>query len=142
MLLEADLVGVVWVRFVAVDGLCAVWILDTLFCGLVLGGRLRVHAAESRAGAVAALSACGTAGIAGDGRRGFEAVELGGRVHLRLLAVGDLGLRAVGVAVGDWARRARAGVLLVQSVRVDEGAVARGWLGAIVEDPDNLHLSA
>ena len=84
------------------------------------------------------MGACGSTRIAGDGGGGLEAVELGGGVHLRLLAVGNLGLRAVGVAVGDGAGRARAGLLLVQGIRVDEGAVARGWLGAVVEDPDNL----
>lgn len=141
VLLEADLVGVVGVRLVAVDGLCTIRVLDALLCRLVLHGSLRVHAAKGWCGAIAALGTGGTTGISGDGRRGFEAVELGRCVHLRLLAVGDLGLRAVGVAVGDGAGRARARVLLVQGVRVDESAVARGRLGSVVEDPYNLRRS-
>lgn len=52
--------------------------------------------------------------------------------------VGDLGFGAVGVAVGDGTRGAGAWVLFVEGIRVDKGAVAGLWLGAIVEDPDNL----
>lgn len=142
MLLKADLIGVVGIGFVAVNGLGAVRVLDALLDRrLVLGGWcLGAHAAELRNRAVAALGAWGPAGIAGDGGRGLEAVQLGRGVHLRLLAVGDLGLGAVGEAVGDGTRGARAGLLLVQGVRVDKGAVARGRLGAVVEDPDNLKV--
>lgn len=50
MLLEADLVCVVGVRFVAVNRLGAVGVLDTLLCGLVLCWCLCAHAAELRGG--------------------------------------------------------------------------------------------
>jgi hypothetical protein len=160
MFLEADLVRVVGVGFVAVYRLGAVWVLNTLsirtpstantstteacVCTshLFLLGR-SVEAARS--GEVAAelrlaIAALGTrwaAGIAADGAAGFEAVELRGGVHLWLL-LGDCGLRAVGVAVGDWARGAAAGCLFVQRVAVDERPVAGGGLRAVVEDPYDL----
>ena len=142
MLLEADLIRIIRVRFVAVDGLRAVRVVDPMLGALFLRRRSCVHAAELRGGRVAGLRAGGAAGIAGDGGGGFEAVELGRSIHLRLLVVGNLGLGAVGVAVGDGARLARARVLLVQGVGVDKSAVAGGGLGAVVEDPDNLGESA
>ena len=54
--------------------------------------------------------------------------------------VGGLGFGPVGVTVGDGAGGARAGVLLVQGVGVDEGAVAGLWLRAVVEYPDDLGM--
>jgi len=145
MLLEADFVGVVGVGFVAVNGLGAVGIFNGgfLLVGIVLcgggsaGDAVGRHGAEWGGGAVAAICAGRAAGVARDGGRGLEAAELGGRVHLRGLVV-DLGFGTVGVAVGDGARGARAGVFLVQSVRIDKGAVAGLGLRAVVEDPHNL----
>jgi hypothetical protein len=148
--LEANLVGVVRVRFVAVDGLGAVRVLDGGVLLLLLLGfhvvllllRRRVvvgHAAELGRGRVAALGAGGAAGVPGDGGRGLEAVELRGCVHLRRLVV-DLSFGPDGVAVGDGARGARARVLFVQGVRVDKGAVGGLRLGAVVEDPYNLSV--
>jgi hypothetical protein len=153
VLLEADLVGVVRVRFVAVDGLGAVRVLDGRVLLLLLLGvhvalllllqlQRRVvvgHAAELGCRGVAALGASGTAGVAGHGGRRLEAVELCRRVHLGRLVV-DLGFRADGVAVGDGARGARARVLLVQGIRVDKGAVAGLRLRAVVEDPYDLGM--
>jgi hypothetical protein len=104
------------------------------------GLRVVAHATELWwCGRVAALGTCWAAGVAGDGRGGLEAVELRGGVHLRRLLV-DLGLWAVHVAVGDGTRGARAWVLLVEGIRVDEGAVAGLRLRAVVEYPDNLGL--
>jgi len=54
--------------------------------------------------------------------------------------VGGLGFGPVGVTVGDGAGRARAGVLLVQGVGVDKGAVAGLRLRSVVEDPDDLGM--
>lgn len=146
MFLEADLIRVVRVRLVAVDGLGAVGILNRrvlLLLRLVVGGRRGVdvvaHAAELWRRRVACLGARGAAWVAGDGRGCLEAVELGGRVHLGRLVV-ELGFWAglrVG-GVGDGARGAGAWVLFVEGVRVDEGAVGGLGLGAIVEDPDDL----
>jgi hypothetical protein len=141
MLLEADLVGVVRVRLVAVDGLRAVGVLDRGFLWRLVGGCCAAaHASELRCSRSAPLGTCRTARVAGDGRRCLEAVELCRGVHLRCLLV-DLGFRAVHVAVGDGARLARARELLVQGIRVDEGAVAGMGLRAVVEYPHNLGLS-
>lgn len=142
VLLEADFVCVVGVRFVAVDGLGAVGVLDRgVLLGLVVGGwgcDVGVDAGKLGYRRVASLGAsCGTAGVARYRRGRLEAVELGRGVHLRGLVV-ELRLWAVQVGVGDGARRAGARVLLVQGVRVDKGAVGGVRLGAIVEDPDNL----
>jgi hypothetical protein len=143
VLLEADLVRVVGIGLVAVDGLRSVGVLDRgfLLWLVVWGLGVVAHAAELRwCGGVAALGTCWAAGVAGDGRRGLEAVELRGGVHLRRLLV-YLGLWAVHVAVGDGTRGARAGMLLVEGIRVDESAVAGLWLRAIVEYPYDLGLS-
>lgn len=66
MLLEADLVRIVGVRFVAVDGLRSVGILDRgLLLWLAVVGRCRVvHAAKVGGGGVAGIDAYGTAGVA------------------------------------------------------------------------------
>lgn len=70
VLLEADFVCVVGVRFVAVDGLRAVGVFDRGFllrlvigrcCGVVVSV---AHAAELWCGRVASLGAYGTAGVA------------------------------------------------------------------------------
>lgn len=135
MLLEADLVGVIWIGLVAVDGLRAVGILDGGFLlslvVLYLGG----DTAEGWGGRVAGVCASGAPGVTGHGRGGLEAVELGGCVHL---GGGALGFRTVRVAVGNWSGRARAWVLLVKGIRIDKSAVAGLWLRSVVEDPDNL----
>ena len=102
MLLEADLVCVVGVGLVAVDGLRSVRVLEGgVLLRLVVGGRCCVvHAAELWGRRVARLCTCWAAWVAGHGRRCLEAVQLCGRVHLRGLVV-DLSLGAVDVAVGD-----------------------------------------
>lgn len=100
MLLEGDLVRVVRVRLVAVDGFRAVGVLDTLLLRRLLhvvgGCRAHAAAAEARDAGAAGVGADGAARVAGYGGRGLEAVELGGGVELRLR--GERGL--LGCAVG------------------------------------------
>lgn len=137
VLREADLVGVVRVRLVAVDGLGAVRVLDLagLRARLLRGLLLGVGRAEAGDGAAATGVASRTAGVARDGRRGLEAVELGGGVELGL---GCEGRRRVRGLRGHLARGAGGGVVLVEGVRVNEGAVGSLRLGAVIEDPDDL----
>jgi hypothetical protein len=156
MFLEADLVRIVRVGFVAVNRLCAVRVLDAL--SVPCRRTSAVHTSEAALSGrfllrrpvepwrrqistklrltVASLGTGGAAGVAAHWRACFKAVELGAGVHLRLL--GDSSLRAVGVAVRDRARGAASGRFFVQRVAVDESPVAGCGLRAVVEDPYDL----
>lgn len=144
MLLEADLVGIIWVRFVAVDGLCTIWVFERGFwLRFVIGGRrcsVHSHAAKLRCRRIATLCANWTTGVARYRRGCFETIQLRGSVHLGSLVV-DLCLWAVRVAIRNGARRARAWLLLVQGIRIDKSAMAGLRLRAVVEDPDNLGIT-
>lgn len=145
MLREANLVCVVRVGFVRIDGLGAVWVLggcrdfglwlvDSCRC---LGGRV----VELWLRRVAAHGADRTTVVAGDWGGCLEPVELSRSVHLWRVCNGGIWAVVVSV-VGNVAGAAHGWLLaLVESKGIDVGAVAGIWLGAIVEDPHDLRVS-
>lgn len=148
MLGEADLVGIFGVRIVRVDGLRTVRVLGWLgdFTAIRVdrrgraGGGCRGRAAATEATrrlSGIALGAGGSAGVSGDGRRGLEAAQLGGGVHLRGVA-GSHGLGASTERAGHGTAAAvRAGLFLVQGEGVDEATMRSLRGGTEVEDPDD-----
>lgn len=130
MFRKRDLVGVVRVGLVAVDGLSTVWVfcrlgdLGICWLGRWLHGRLEPR--RSIGGPV----------VVEGRRRVLEAVELRRRgVHLRWLMRGR-GLRTATIATGHGVS-VHAGVFL-QGERVNVGACDSTWGRSKVEDPQNL----
>lgn len=146
VLRETDLVRVVGVCFVGVDGLGAVgeirWRVD--FCaglfefGPAVRGHGVVGRAEARLRGVAVFLAGETAVVAGYRRRGLEAAELSGCVHLRR-RVRNRGAGARAKVVRHWSAVAcRVALVFVQGEGVNVSAVRRLRSRPEVEDPDDL----
>lgn len=94
MLGETDLIGIFRVGLIRIDRLRTVRIFrglgDFIWCAIV--GQIRSgRVAEAGLRGAAVFGAGGSSGITRHGRRGLEAVELSGRVHLRGLAGCRLG---------------------------------------------------
>lgn len=126
MLRETNLVGILRVGVVRVDGLRPVRVLGRLrhLACYVSAAILREvgcgRVAESGLRRAAVFRARSAAGVSRNGRRGFETIQLGGRVHLRGLAGGRLGASAEGGGHGS------AGALFfVEGERIDEPPVSR-----------------
>lgn len=147
MLGEADLVGVFGVGVVRVDRLGPVRVFGRLryLAGVLASGNIGSRwligtraggGSEARLGRVA-LRARRSAGVSGKRGRGLEATQLSRSVHLRGVAGGH-GLGTSTKSTGHRAAVAvRAGLLLVQSERINKPAVRRLGRRAKVEDPDD-----
>lgn len=141
MLGERDLIGVVGVRLVAVNSLCAIRILgrrhDLALCWCWrCGGFGTCGGTEAWRGGRVPLGGA-QAVHAADRRRVLEPVELGRGVHLRGL---DGCRRRLGrvEAIPGVHGVARITALLGQGEGIYEGARNSRRRGAKVEDPDNL----
>lgn len=137
MLAKGNLVGIVGVGLVAVDGLCTVRVLcrrDDL--GIMAVGLVGLLLARVCAKGVAVGAARPVGLAATDRGRVFKAVELSRRVHLRRLdRVGGFGAARGTI---DAHGRAVHGRVFGQSKRVDESTGRRRGRRAKVEDPQNL----